>query len=57
MKRRLGLVYLGVLVIALLLIVRFNMVLFGGSLGKALANPYMWMEIVILAGTLIYLYK
>lgn len=42
---------------ALLLIVIFNVVLFGESLGEALANPYMWMEIVILAGTLIYLYK
>ncbi len=44
MNRRLGLVYLGVFVIALLLIVIFNMVLFGKSVGEALANPYMWME-------------
>jgi hypothetical protein len=41
MNRRLGLVYLGVLVIALLLIVISNIVLFGESVGEAWLTLYV----------------
>ncbi len=44
-------------VIAAVVIVLLNMVLFGDTLGQAVASPYMWFELLILAGTLLYLDK
>jgi hypothetical protein len=54
---RLAIVYSAVFVIAVAVIVLLNMVLFGDTLGQAFASPDMWIELVILAGTLLYLYK
>ena len=49
--------YSAVFVIAVAVIVLLNMVLFGDTLVEAVASPYMWIELLILAGTLLYLYK
>ena len=44
-------------VIVAVVIVVLNMVLFGDTLGQAVASPDMWFELLILAGTLLYLDK
>lgn len=54
---RLALLDLGLFAIALVLSILFNMLLFGDTLGEVLASPYMWVELVILAGTLVYLHR
>ncbi len=54
---RLALLDLGLFAIALILSILFNMLLFGNTLGEALASLYMWVELVILAGTLVYLHR
>ena len=48
---------LGLLAIAFILSILFNVLLFGDTFGEALASPYMWVELVILAGTFLYLHR
>ncbi|HSH59072.1 MAG TPA: hypothetical protein VK988_05405 [Acidimicrobiales bacterium] len=55
MKRRLGLIYLGIFVVTVILLIPLNMLAFEDTLAEAVVSPYMWMETVILAGILIYL--
>lgn len=55
MKRYLSLPNLAFFAVGLVLSVGANMLIFGDTFGQALTNPYMWLELVILAGTLIYL--
>ncbi len=55
MKRRLGLIYLGIFVVTVSLLIPLNMLAFEDTLAEAVVSPYMWMETVILAGILIYL--
>ncbi len=54
---RLALLDLGLFAIVLILSILFNMLLFGDTLAEALARSYMWVELVILAGTLVYLHR
>ncbi len=54
---RLAIFYFAVFVIAASVIVLLNMVLLRRHARGAVASPGMWIELVILAGTLLYLYK
>lgn len=54
---RLAIFYSAVFVIAVVVILVLNMALFGDTLGQAVASPDVWLELAILAGTLLYVYK
>jgi hypothetical protein len=55
--KRLVLISLGVFVASVPLLILLNMGLFNDTFAQALVAPYMWLNIIIFGGILIYFNK